>query len=284
MYRAASISGVGGELIVAYWYPADESTDLDMELGRQTAIDRLARSTPPRSMAPEALAREHERIGAITDHGATLGIRGQALGDYIYLVERDRRWFSPAYMHGIVSPFLSPAVVAASFALTGAEKRRWALHHGLLDRLVPEWQGVPFVKGAAPGQSTATTVWDGDGVQTMCDLLDTVGGPLTELIRPQAIRTALKNCVDGADPGKRNGAALRQFTYLAVATQSLLPDEVRSTPPTTYARLTAPPKPKTPKPPPPPPSLIRKVGRRMRFIRRTALGRRVWSAVGRRVR
>ena len=273
MYRPASISGVGGELIVGYWYPPDESTDLDMALGRQTAIDHLAISTPPTAMAPEALAREQARIGAIADHGASLGVRGQALGDYVYLVERDRRWFSPAYLHGIVSPFLSPAVVAASFALTGAEKRRWALHHGLRDRLVPEWSGVPFVKGAAPGQSTAAVVWDGDGVKTMCDLLDTAGGPLTGLIRPEAVRTALKHCVNGSRTGKRNAPALRQFTYLAVATHTLLPDEVRGTPPTTYARLTA-----------PPPSLVRRAGRRLRFVRRTALGRRVWSAVRKRVR
>lgn len=280
MHQAALISGVGGELVVGYWYPPDESTDLDMALGRQTAIDNLARTTPPTAMVPEALAREQARIGAIADHGASLGLRGQALGDYIYLVERDRRWFSPAYLHGVVSPFLAPAVVAASFALTGTEKRRWALHRGLLDRLVPEWSGVPFIKGAAPGQSTATTVWDGDGVKTMCDLLDTAGGPLTGLIRPQAVRTALKHCVDGSRPGKRNAPMLRQFTYLAVATHTLLPDEVRSTPPTTYARLTAPPPKKTP----PPPSLVRRVGRRLRFIRRTALGRRVWSAVREHVR
>ncbi|RSM43725.1 hypothetical protein DMB66_53060 [Actinoplanes sp. ATCC 53533] len=285
VYRRASISGVGGELVVAYWYPPDESTDLDMALGRQTAINHLALTTPPAAMAPEALAREQERIGAIADRGASLGLRGQALGDYVYLVERDRRWFSPAYLHGIVSPFLAPAVVAASFALTAAEKRRWALHHGLLDRLVPEWSGVPFVKGAAPGQSKATVVWDGDGVETMCDLLDTTGGPLTGLIRPEAVRTALTHCVKGTYPAKRNAPALRQFTYLAVATHALLPDEVRDIPPTTYARLTAPPpKKKTPKPPPPPPSLVRRVGRRLRFIRRTALGRRVWSAVRERVR
>jgi hypothetical protein len=278
MNRAASISGVGGELVVAYWYPPDESTDLDMALGRQTAIEHLAMSTPPQAMVPEALAREQARIGAIVDHGATLGLRGQALGDYIYLVERDRRWFSPAYLYGVVSPFLSPGVVAASFALTGAEKRRWALHHGLLDRLVPEWHGVPFVHDAAPGQNTATAVWDGDGVKTMCDLLDTTGGPLTGLIRPEAVRRALKHCVDGSRPGKRQAPMLRQFTYLAVATHAMLPHEVRSTPPTTYARLTAPQQEKAP------PSLVRRVGRRLRFIRRTALGRRLWSAVRSRVR
>ncbi|MEU4222291.1 hypothetical protein [Actinoplanes sp. NPDC026623] len=276
--RPASISGVGGELVIGYWYPPDESTDLDMALGRQTAIDHLTRSTPPHAMVPEALAREQERVGAIVDHGASLGLRGQALGDYIYLVERDRRWFSPAYLYGVVSPFLAPGVVAASFALTGAEKRRWALHHGLFDRLVPEWSGVPFVQGYAPGPSTAAAVWDGDGVKTMSDLLDTAGGPLTGVIRPEAVRKALKHCVDGSSPGKRHPPMLRQFTYLAVATHALLPGEVRSTPPTTYARLTAAPKKKAP------PSLVHRVGRRLGFFHRTALGRRVWSAVRARLR
>lgn len=272
--RRPTISGVGGEIAVGYWYPADDSTDLDFAVARQIAIKRLAATTPPASMAREALAAERARVGAIVDHGAELGVRGQALGDYVYLVERDRRWFSSAYLHGIVSPFLSPEVVCASFAMTAADKRGWALHHGLLARFLPEWSQVPFVHGANAGRSTATAVWDGDGIRVMSDLLDTTRGPLTGLVRREAVRAALEKCVEGASAG-RNAALLRQFTYLAVATHTLQPDAVRKVRPTTYRALTGQPESV--------PAVARAVARPMRFVRRTRVGRKVWKAVRRRL-
>jgi hypothetical protein len=265
--RSASISGVGGELAVAYWYPPDDSNDHDFDLARRTALQRLSTTTPPAAMAPDASAAERLRVTEIVDRGAAIGLRGQAICDYVYLVERDRRWFSSAYVYGVVSPFLSPAFVAASFALTAADKRRWALHHGLLDRYMPEWAGVPFVHGGNAGQSTAASVWDGDGIRVMSDLLDTTGGPLVDLIRPAAVRKALQACVSGERAAKRNAGLLRQFTYLAVATHTLEPDAVRDIRPTTYLRMTKPVHPR-----------LRSAARPFRFVRKSRLGRRLWSS------
>ena len=270
-----TISGVGGEIAVGYWYPDDDSTDLDFAVARATAIDHLAATTPPGAMSGEAIAEERARVGAIVDRGAELGVRGQALGDFVYLVERDRRWFSSAYVYGVISPFLSPAVVAASFALTAAEKRRWALHHGVLARFMPEWSHVPFVDAKNAGPSTATAVWDGDGIRVISDLLDTTGGPLTGLVRPDRVRAALEKCVAGATRG-RNAVLLRQFTYLAVATRTLQPDAVRKTRPTTYRAMTAKPKKD--------PALLKAAARRMRFVRRTRVGRWLWSTARRLLR
>jgi asparagine synthase (glutamine-hydrolysing) len=126
------------------------------------------------------------------------------------------------------------------------------------------------VHGANAGPSTATAVWDGDGIQVISDLLDTTGGPLTGMVRPEAVRAALKKCVDGAKAG-RNAALLRQFTYLAVATHTLQPDAVRKVRPTTYRALTGRPESV--------PTLARVAARPMRFVRRTRVGKRIWTAV-----
>ena len=237
--RSVSISGVGGELAVAYWYPDDPSGDLDREVARETAIQRLNSAVPAGTMDADGYAAECARVAAVADRADALGLRGQAITDYVYLVERTRRWYSSAYLHGMVTPFLSPAFVSASFALTAAQKREWTLHHGVLHRFVPEWTDVPFITGVTAGQSTATAVWDGDGVRAISDLLDTTGGPLVAMVRPAAVRDALAKCASGAAAGRQK-SLLQQFTCLAVATHTLRPDWCRDVEPSTYRRLTAP--------------------------------------------
>ncbi|MEV7625110.1 hypothetical protein [Actinoplanes sp. NPDC089786] len=271
--RGASISGAGGELAVAYWYPADPATDLDRDVARRTAVSHLTSAVPAGTMDPDAHATERARIAAVADRADALGLEGQAIVDYVYLVERVRRWYTSAYLFGVFTPFLSPAFAAASFALTAPEKRAWTLHRGVLDRFIPEWSDVPFVSGRAVTRSTATAVWDGDGVPAISDLLDTTGGPLTAIIRPAAVREALRDCVGGAPAGHRRSSLLQQFTTLAVATHTLQPDAVRHVTPTTYRRLTA------PRRAIPARRLLGIAARRFRFVRRTRLGRRLWSAV-----
>jgi hypothetical protein len=132
---------------------------------------------------------------------------------------------------------------------------------------MPEWAGVPFIHGGNAGRSTAASVWDGDGIRVMSDLLDTTGGPLVDLIRPAAVRKALQACVSGERAAKRNAGLLRQFTYLAVATHTLEPDAVRDIRPTTYLRMTKPVHPR-----------LRSAARPFRFVRKSRLGRRLWSS------
>ncbi|MEV6493138.1 hypothetical protein AB0M20_31630 [Actinoplanes sp. NPDC051633] len=272
-----TISGAGGELAVAYWYPKDGGGDLDSQAARKTAVGRLNAAVPVNAMVGEAVAAERDRIGAVLDHAEGLGLRGQAMTDYLYLVERVRRWYTSAYLYGIVTPFLTPAFVSASFALDAAQKRQWALHRGLLDRFQPLWSEVPFISGTRTGPSTATAIWDGDGVPTVCDLLDTTCGPLTDMVRPAAVRDALAECVAGAPPSRRRPGLLQQFAYLAVASRTLQPDTLKATSPTTYITLTTPPKPV--------PMAFRQAKNRLRTVaRRSRLARRVWSAVRRRLK
>jgi asparagine synthase (glutamine-hydrolysing) len=215
--------------------------------------------------AKAATADERERITKLLDHAKAIGIRDLHLIDYIYLVERIRRWYSSAYAIGMVTPFLSPGFVAATFALTVEQKRARLLHTRLIGRLVPEWSEVPFVS-MSTGVSTATRVWDGDGVRVIADLLDTAHGPITQMVRRDAVEKVLTTAVreDRADP-----RALRQFTWLAVASEQLEPGTSRPVTSATYARVTAPPK---------PPAKRRRS--RLRRLKKT----RLWKALRRKFR
>lgn len=115
-------------------------------------------AAPHGAIAPEVLAAEKARISGILDHAREVGLAGLHLLDYLYLVERMRRWATSAYTTGMVTPFLAPGFVATTFALTPAQKRDRLLHTGLIARLVPEWSEVPFVS-VSTGRSTATRVW-----------------------------------------------------------------------------------------------------------------------------
>ncbi|MEU4478234.1 hypothetical protein AB0F68_09270 [Micromonospora sp. NPDC023966] len=267
--RAASLTGAAGELAVGYWYPAADADPAPTP--EQAGLTKLLAGVPHAAAAPEALAAERDRVTAVLAHARGLGLRGEHLVDYLYLVERMRRWCTSAYLTGMVTPFLAPGFVATTFALSVAQKRGRLLHTALIARLVPEWAEVPFVS-AATGPSTATRVWEGDGVAAVADLLDTAHGPLTGLMRRPVVEQTLRKAVRGGRPDPR---VLQQFTALAVASERLEPGTTRPSTGGTYARVTAPPRPRTPE-----------KGRldALRWIRRTRLGDRLWVTVRRRVR
>lgn len=267
--RAASLTGAAGELAVGYWYPKADADPAPTP--EQAGLAKLLAGVPHAAAAPEALAAERDRVTAVLAHARGLGLRDEHLVDYLYLVERMRRWCTSAYLTGMVTPFLAPGFVAITFALSVAQKRDRLLHTALIARLVPEWAEVPFVS-AATGPSTAARVWEGDGVVAVADLLDTAHGPLTGLMRRPVVEQALRKAVRGGRPDPR---VLQQFTALAVASERLEPGTTRASTGATYARLVAPPRPRTPA-----------KGRlaALSWIRRTRLGDRLWVTVRRRVR
>jgi hypothetical protein len=105
--------------------------------------------------------------------------------------------------------------VSAAFALSGEQKAAKALHMAVLDRLVPEWTGVPFVS-IGTGRNRATRIWDGDGLATLEVLAARDPGALASMIDRGAVKQALKAAVTPRPPGAA-AKILEQFVALAVA-------------------------------------------------------------------
>jgi asparagine synthase (glutamine-hydrolysing) len=227
---SAGFSGAAGELCTGYWYPKVEGRTPEEE-----SLLHLTHAVPATVAAEESAAAERRRITGLLDHAKDIGVHGLHLIDYIYLVERVRRWYTSAYVIGRVTPFLSPGFVAATFGLTAEQKRDRLLHTSLIDRFVPEWSNVPFVS-VATGRSTATRIWDGDGVHAIAELLDTVHGPITEVFHRQKVENALMPAARERQSAQRT---LQQFTWLAVASEQLEPGGVRPATGATYALITA---------------------------------------------
>ena len=262
----ASITGAGGELATAFWYGKPGS---EFEKPELTAMAHLMPDVT--GVAECAVEQQRARIGDLIRKANDNGVRGPAVIDYLYLVERVRRWSSAAYSLNIVTPFLHPSLVAAMFALTPEQKRAHLLPKELTQRLVPEWADVPYVTGRHVKQtSTVPAVWEGDGVEVIADLLDTAGGRIAQLIDARVVEQMLV---------KRAGAArkgLQRFSYLAVASHRLEPETVRPSTGATYQRVRAS---IAESAPPSNPFLSR-----MQWIKRTAAGRAIWAAVRSRIR
>lgn len=275
--RPASLTGAGGELAVGYWYPRDDGNDLDRTAAEREARKHLFSGLAEGEAAAPAWALERNRLTDLLDHASGLGLRGMEMVDYVYLAERARRWYTSAYYPGMVTPFLAPAVVSATFALSTRQKRERVLHAGLIERLMPEWSGIPFVS-ASSGSTRATHLWEGDGIQVICGLLDTVRDGLPELMNLDVVEARLASAAAG-DPVGGLQRVLQQYATLAIASRTLEPDLVRPSTRDTYRRITA-----TDRGAPPdvPPVLARMVAP-MRFIKRSSTGRRVWAAVRERV-
>ncbi|HEY6595073.1 MAG TPA: hypothetical protein VI011_13380 [Asanoa sp.] len=269
---ALSLGGAAGELACGYWYPAGKGGDR-AELNR-AAWQRLVPACS--AMTDDVRARQQARVCSVLDTGLSLGLSGLELLDYAYLVEKVRRWDTSAYHPSMVSPFLTPAVVSATFALTPQEKQARVLHDGLIARFVPGWAAVPYVS-ITSGPSTATRIWDGDGPRALHGLLDTTFGDLMDLVGREAVTRSLLRCVHGVatTPDERT---LQQFACLAMASQRLEPARVRAAT-QTYEEFVA----RAPVPVARAvPHGLSAVAARLRFVKRSTLGRAVWEAARRR--
>jgi hypothetical protein len=284
--RRMSFTGAGGEMATGYWYPPTDGSvdDADELFGRRAAVKHLSAAVDSAVAAADVVRAEHERIDVILDRGVDLGLRGVELCDYLYLIERVRRWYASAYVTGMIVPCLAPDYVAATFALSPADKRARLFHHRMIGRFLPEWAEVPFITGGA-GRSTATSIWDGDGLRVLCDLLDTHDGRLPRLLRHDRVEAALLAAATGRGraPEQRT---LQQYAALAIASETLEHGTVHRPKSQTYQRVHAvshssatmrvAPAPTRPQPRPIP-TMLSKVAAHVRFIRRTQLGDQLWA-------
>jgi asparagine synthase (glutamine-hydrolysing) len=281
--RPLSLTGAGGEMAVAYWYPNPSLTD-DRATAEATTMSSLLSAVDPSVVTESVLNRERARIMDLLDHGTTLGLEGLELVDYVYLMERVRRWYTSAYFVGMVTPFLAPGFIAASFALSPQQKRDRVLHFGLLERFMPEWTDVPYFSGTS-GRSTAARTWDGDGLDVIHTLFDTTHGDVANLLRRDVVATTLAQCATGKGT-LRQERTLQQFAYMAAASQALEPQGVRASS-QTYAQFlaanTQPQEPGTTSPVTTSrrviPAWVSVIAAPLRFLKATRQGQRVWTAI-----
>jgi hypothetical protein len=222
---SVSVTGAAGELATGYWYPRTPADS--PEAIKNATYHHLLAAVAPGAARPDVIASQRDRVTGIIEHAASLGLAGEEVIDYVYLMERMRRWSTSAYAVGLVVPFLTPQVVAATFALTAAEKRDRLLHTGLLSRLAPEWVDVPYVS-VNTGPSTAAAIWDGDGLRVVRNLFyGTATEGIVGLMCADAVHTALADCEAGRARGPHK-QTLQQFVALAVASRWLEPATARS--------------------------------------------------------
>lgn len=269
--RPVSVTGAGGEMASGYWYgDADPAAPLAVDDLVARATTRLTAAVPRAVMDPVWLAQQQDRIADVVAGSRAIGLDGLEVLDHLYLVERVRRWYTSAYHVGMVTPFLAPELVAATFALPAEDKKARRLHDALIRRLMPAWSDVPFVS-VSTGPSTATRVWDGDGLDVLCDLADSATGPLSALLDRDRVLTALEATTGGA--ARRSATTLRQFAVLAVADELLDPGSPRPASGAARQRVLAAQRAATPTPTVAPvrlrPTLRRALGRvRRRLFRR----------------
>lgn len=270
------LSGVGGELVSGYWYPKGEQTAAD------TATRQLMKAIPRAALRSDVHAAEEARIRGILAAITEAGLDREHIIDYLYLVERVRRWYSSAYSFMTVTPFLAPGFVKASFAFDPQLKRERAVHARLLRRLLPEWADLPFVSDTRG--STATRVWQGDGIATIAEMRDTCKGQLPAMVEPDEVDMALRLAHEGK---LADSQVLRQFAWAAQASKRLEPGTVGEPTGVTLGRITSPEPlvPLQPKPPvvPKPRNRSARVRQPLVALARkvaytTPWGQRAWSA------
>ena len=135
----------------------------------------------------------------------------------------------------VVTPFLAPGFVKASFAFDPRQKRERAVHARLLGRLLPEWADIPYVSDTRT--STATRVWQGDGITAIAEMRDTCKGRLPALVDPDEVDRALRLAHAGR---LADSQVLRQFAWAAQASKRLEPGTVAEPTGVTLARITSP--------------------------------------------
>jgi asparagine synthase (glutamine-hydrolysing) len=217
---APTVGGAHGELVADRWIPkawltgqkTPSRADLVIQLMRW-----LGASDVDRECQSQATARNVDvYINQIADHALGLGLDPVGAISYGWLVERMRRFSTQIHLFHQVTPLLTPEFVLAAFATTHEERLGLTVHKTLTERLMPEWDGVPYVKNTSGlAAKQIIRVWDGDGAAALGRLVSSATGPLAALVTRDGIRHALNEAGRGRG-GNVEDAALRNFTLLAV--------------------------------------------------------------------
>ncbi|TDE15895.1 hypothetical protein [Jiangella asiatica] len=217
---APTVGGAMGEIATARWIPHSwpgQDGKVDGAALRSVLNHVLASEIQPEWQTGDTRRRLAIAVEEVVERGARLGLDAVGTVHLTYLAERMRVWSSAGFHVNQVAPLLTAEFVRSAFAMTLEEKRARAIHTGLIDSLVPEWAGVPFIPntaGLAP--SAIPRIWDGDGVEVLAEMVARPPGPLLDLFDRVSIEDAFDRVRAGDGTGK-DDAALRNVVVLATA-------------------------------------------------------------------
>ena len=184
-------SGHGGEIAHGFFYKSrGEIRRLRGPRRRLTRrVMRFFTQGHDAALAESASAAEAV-VEQTLDEGRELGLRGPALLDWFYLVDRFAHRSGIATDSERTALFAAPAVIAASFALKPRERVAARLHDELISRFVPEWGEVPYFKPtrARAARIRRERLWEVDGDAAVVGEILAAGGSWTETYdREQAL-------------------------------------------------------------------------------------------------
>lgn len=221
--RAPSMNGVFGEYVSGYWIPKPWKQDLSLatpERARRVVHNRVMSGAPSDALRPRARERLNAFIEGLLARGEELGLDPVGTISYGYMLGRIRRNNTSLTHPEQVMALAVPEIVKASMQLSPDDAAQERVHTLLINRLVPEWSGVPFVAartGLAPDERLF--IWDGSGAGDLTALLAGEPGPITSLMRRQEVTRALHRA-DAGTGTHREDRILRQFAMAAVAERS----------------------------------------------------------------
>jgi hypothetical protein len=148
-YGGPALSGDGGEVGHGLYYPTRAQRRSLRGKGMTRMVRRLVVLARKGGAArPEAYRAYRAEVERTLAEGQSFGVSGPRLLDYFLLAERLPNRSGLGERSDRYSPCCTPAFLRAGLELRPRERLDLALHRAIIERLAPEWTGVPFFAGA----------------------------------------------------------------------------------------------------------------------------------------
>jgi hypothetical protein len=154
-----NIMGQHGEIGRAFFAKMIQSETLREEQYEDHLIQKFMARMPP-FMRRSFHERIRHFIREAYRQADRYSLTGLARLDFSYLCERSRRWASGSLNSQpgvVVTPFLNPGYIRATFGYQGRGKETNPFHRHIIATYAPEWLGVPnakdLQKAAVPGMT-----------------------------------------------------------------------------------------------------------------------------------
>jgi hypothetical protein len=198
-----TMSGHGGEIAHGFYYPSPKKLAEVHDGGEAGLADRLEQAARQKHSAArrDAYRAYRHEVELALDAGRSRGLAGPSLLDYFYLLHRLAYRSGLGARSGRYSACATPAFVRAAFDLTPDQRLEGRLHLELIERLVPEWKGVPFFEPDDAGplpEILRARIWEKPGHAEAVDEIIGEGRAWPELFRRREVRRLWRRARKGS--------------------------------------------------------------------------------------